>query len=128
MEVGEEEVVGKLKMYDLYNFIYYSKNKDGSVILPNGIKCDNISELYDYICISYLATFHLLTENKIYPKDMIPSNIFIHWLNDTSYYNNQNIKDCKYIIYNAFINFIIYFIYIRIIKKVYKIFIIFKIL
>ena len=85
---------------DLYNFIYYSKNKDGSVILPNGIKCDNISELYDYICISYLATFHLLTENKIYPKDMIPSNIFIHWLNDTSYYNNQNIKDCKYIIYN----------------------------
>ena len=85
---------------DLYNFIYYSKNKDGSIILPNGIKCDNISELYDYICISYLTTFHLLTENKIYPKDMIPSNIFIHWLNDTSYYNNQNIKDCKYIIYN----------------------------
>jgi hypothetical protein len=31
---------------DLYNFIYYSKNKDGSVILPNGIKCDYISELY----------------------------------------------------------------------------------
>ncbi len=84
---------------DLYNFIYYSKNKDGSVILPNGIKCDNISELYDYICISYLTTFHLLTENKIYPKDMNPSNIFIHWLNDTSYYNNQNIKDCKNIIY-----------------------------
>ena len=65
---------------DLFNYIYFSKNKDGSVILPNGIKCDNISELYDYICISYLATFHLLTENKIYPKDMDPSNIFIHWL------------------------------------------------
>jgi len=30
---------------DLYNYIYYSKNKDG-VILPNGIKCENISELY----------------------------------------------------------------------------------
>ena len=86
---------------DLYNFIYYSKNKNGSVILPNGIKCDNISELYDYICISYLATFHLLTENKIYPKDMDPSNIFIHWLNDTSYYNNENIKDCKNIIYKV---------------------------
>ena len=86
---------------DLYNYIYYSKNKDGSVILPNGIKCDNISELYDYICISYLATFHLLTENKIYPKDMDPSNIFIHWLNDTSYYNNENIKDCKNIIYKV---------------------------
>jgi len=86
---------------DLYNFIYYSKNKDGSVILPNGIKCDNISELYDYICISYLATFHLLTENKIYPKDMYIGNIFIHWLNDTSYYNNENIKNCKNIIYKV---------------------------
>ena len=86
---------------DLFNYIYFSKNKDGSVILPNGIKCDNISELYDYICISYLATFHLLTENKIYPKDMDPSNIFIHWLNDTSYYNNENIKDCKNIIYKV---------------------------
>ena len=102
---GEHILYDKHKSYittlkDLFNYIYFSKNKDGSVILPNGIKCDNISELYDYICISYLATFHLLTENKIYPKDMIPSNIFIHWLNDTSYYNNQNIKDCKYIIYN----------------------------
>jgi hypothetical protein len=86
---------------DLYNFIYYSKNKDGSVILPNGIKCDNISELYDYICISYLATFHLLTENKIYPDDMHNGNIFIRWLNDTSYYNNENIKDCKNIIYKV---------------------------
>lgn len=84
---------------DLFNYIYFSKNKDGSVILPNGIKCDNISELYDYICISYLATYHLLTENKIYPYDMHEGNIFIHWLNDKSYYNNQNIKDCKNIIY-----------------------------
>ena len=86
---------------DLYNYIYYSKNKDGTVILPNGIKCDNISELYDYICISYLATFHLLTENKIYPKDMDIGNIFIDWLNDTSYYNNENIKNCKNIIYKV---------------------------
>lgn len=86
---------------DLYNYIYYSKKKDGSVILPNGIKCDNISELYDYICISYLATYHLLTENKIYPQDMHNGNIFIHWLNDTSYYNNENIKDCKNIIYKV---------------------------
>jgi len=49
--------------------------------------------------ISYLATFHLLTENNIYPKYMVPSNIFIHWLNETSYYNNENIKNCKNIIY-----------------------------
>ena len=86
---------------DLFNYIYFSKNKDGSVILPNGIKCDNISELYDYICISYLATFYLLTENKIYPDDMHNGNIFIRWLNDTSYYNNENIKDCKNIIYKV---------------------------
>ena len=32
---------------------------------------------------------------------MDPSNIFIHWLNDTSYYNNENIKDCKNIIYKV---------------------------
>ena len=86
---------------DLFNYIYFSKNKDGSVILPNGIKCDNISELYDYICISYLATFHLLTKNKIYPQDLNNDNIFIHWINDISYYNNENIKDCKNIIYKV---------------------------
>lgn len=86
---------------DLFNYIYFSKNKDGSVILPNGIKCDNISELYDYICISYLATFHLLTKNKIYPQDIYDDNIFIHWLNDNSYYNNENIRDCKNIIYKV---------------------------
>jgi len=84
---------------DLFNYIYFSKNKDGSIILPNGIKCDNISELYDYICISYGATYHLLTTNKIYPQDIHEGNIFIHWLNDKSYYNNENIKDCKNIIY-----------------------------
>jgi len=88
-------------LQDLFNYIYFSKNKDGSVILPNGIKCDNISELYDYICISYLATYHLLTENKIYPQDMNDENIFIHWLDDISYYNYENIKDCKNIIYKV---------------------------
>jgi hypothetical protein len=104
-----EKVYGKNKKHksyittlqDLFNYIYFSKNKDGSVILPNGIKCDNISELYDYICISYLATYHLLTINKIYPQDMNDDNIFIHWLDDISYYNNENIKDCKNIIYKV---------------------------
>ena len=28
-------------------------------------------------------------------------NIFIHWINDISYYNNENIKDCKNIIYKV---------------------------
>jgi hypothetical protein len=108
MEVDLKNLSGNKKhksyittLKDLFNFIYFTKNKDGSVILPNGIKCSNISELYDYICISYLATYHLLTKNKIYPQDMHEDNIFIHWLNDTSYYNNENIKDCKNIIYKV---------------------------
>ena len=83
---------------DLFTYIHYSKNKDNTVILPNNIKC-NIDELYDYLCISYLATHHLLTENNIFPSDMHSANIFIHWLNDNSYYNDKNIKELKEIIY-----------------------------
>jgi hypothetical protein len=86
-------------LYELFKYIYYSKNKDGSVILPNGIKCDNISELYDSICISYLVTHQLLTDNNIYPSDLHSENIFIHWLNDNSYYNRENIKNVKEIVY-----------------------------
>jgi hypothetical protein len=84
---------------ELFTYIHYSKNTDGSVIFPNGIKCDNISELYDYISISYLATHQLLTNNHIYPIDMHSHNIFIHWLNDSSYYNGENIKNVKEIVY-----------------------------
>lgn len=86
---------------ELLNFIHYSKKSDGSVILPNGIKCDNISELFDYMCISYLATHELLTKNGIYPSDMHSGNIFIHWLNDNSYYNGSNIKNTKEIVYKV---------------------------
>jgi hypothetical protein len=83
---------------DLFTYIHYSKNKDDTVILPNNIKC-NIIELYDYLCISFLATYHLLTENNIFPSDAHPYNIFIEWLNDNSYYNDKNIKDIEEIIY-----------------------------
>lgn len=83
---------------DLFTYIHYSKNKDDIVILPNGIKC-NVSELYDYICISFLATHYLLSENNIFSSDMHASNLFIHWLNDSSYYNDKNIKDTKEIVY-----------------------------
>jgi hypothetical protein len=83
---------------DLFTYIHYSKNKNDTVTLPNGIKC-NIAEIYDNICISFLATHHLLTENNIFPSDMTASNIFIHWLNDNSYYNDVNIKELKEIIY-----------------------------
>lgn len=83
---------------DLFTYIHYSKNKNDTVTLPNGIKC-NITEIYDNICISFLATHHLLTENNIFPSDMVAPNIFIHWLNDNSYYNDVNIKELKEIIY-----------------------------
>jgi len=83
---------------DLFTYIHYSKNKDDNVILPNGVTC-NVVELYDYICISFLATHHLLTKNNIYQSDMHVSNLFIHWLNDNSYYNDKNIKNVKEIIY-----------------------------
>jgi hypothetical protein len=83
---------------DLFTYIHYKKNKDDNVILPNNIKC-NIVELYDYLCISYLATHHLLTENNIFPSDMHTGNIFIHWLNDNSYFNDKNIKNLKEITY-----------------------------
>lgn len=84
---------------ELFKYIHYSKIKD-TVILPNGVKC-NISKLYDYICISYLATHELLTKNNIYPCDINPDNIFIHWLNDNSYYGNQCIKNIKTISYKV---------------------------
>ncbi len=85
---------------DLFTYIYYKKEKDGTVDLPNGIKC-NITELFDYLCISYLATHQLLIENNIYPSDMHDKNIFIHWLNDNSYYGEKNIKDLEEIVYKV---------------------------
>ena len=82
-------------------YIYLQCNrKDGYVQLPNGIKC-NMSDLFDYICISYFATHHLLTENNILPLDLHPQNIFIHWLNEKSYYDNKNIINLQEIIYKV---------------------------
>jgi hypothetical protein len=87
-------------LHELFIYLHYKKRKDGSVELPNGEIC-NISELYDYMCISYLATHELLTQNNIFPSDMHSGNIFIHWLNDNSYYNDKNIKNIKEIIYKV---------------------------
>ena len=86
---------------ELLTFIHYSKNSDGSVILPNSIRCNDIAELFDYICISYLATHELLVKNGIYASDMHSSNIFIHWLDDLSYYDKTNIKNTKEIYYKV---------------------------
>lgn len=85
---------------NLFDYIHYKQNKDGTVVLPNGIKCD-IAELFDYLCISYLATHEFLTNNNIYPSDMHSGNIFIHWLNDNSYYDDKNIKNIKEIVYKV---------------------------
>jgi hypothetical protein len=84
---------------DLFTYIYINKKEDGTIILPNGILCKNISKLYDYMCISYLATHYQLTQNNIYPIDMHPENIFVHWLNDASHYEGNNIKKVKNIVY-----------------------------
>ncbi len=98
-ELGENFTSTIATLADLFTYIYYSKNKNGSVVLPNGIKCDNISKLFDYLCISYLATHQLLTENGIYPSDMHAKNIFIHWLNEKSFYGDKKIKNIKEIVY-----------------------------
>lgn len=85
---------------ELFDYIHYKKNKNGTVILPNGIKC-NIAELFDYLSISYLATHEFLSNNNIFPSDMHSGNIFIHWLNENSYYKEKNIKNLKEIIYKV---------------------------
>ena len=74
------------------------KNQNDTVLLPNNITC-NIIELYDSLCISYLATHYMLTKNNIYPSDNSPNNLFIHWLNDNSYHNDKNIKNLTEIVY-----------------------------
>lgn len=94
-------------LYDLLQYIKYSRNMDGSVVLPNGIKC-NISELVDNILISYFITYYLLNINNVYPSDLHAKNIFIHWLNKKSYYKTKNIQNIEEVFY--FIN-----------KKYYKI-------
>jgi hypothetical protein len=87
-------------LVDLFSYIHYAK-KNNSVTFPNGIKCNDISELFDFISISYLATHHLLTENNIYPCDMHAGNVFIHWLDDNSYYDGKCIKNVEEIIYKV---------------------------
>lgn len=82
---------------ELLCYIHYNRKGD-IVMLPNDIEC-SILELYDYICISFFTTWHLLTINNIFPSDMHCSNIFIHWLNDKSYFNNKSAKDVTHITY-----------------------------
>lgn len=86
-------------LHDLLAYMHYSE-KNGIVTLPNNVKCKT-EELYDYLCISFFATHRLLTNNNIYPSDNHPGNMFIHWLSDTSYHNDRNIKNVKQIIYDV---------------------------
>jgi len=85
-------------LFDLLLYIKYLRNIDGTITLPNGIKC-YIYELVDYISISYLVTYHLLNLNNVFPSDLSLNNIFIHWFNKTSYYNFTNIQNTQEIIY-----------------------------
>lgn len=83
---------------ELFAYIHYNKKQDGSVDLPNGINCQ-VYKLFDYFSITYLATYHLLTENGIFPYDLHISNLFIHWLNDKSFYKGKSIENVKKIVY-----------------------------
>jgi hypothetical protein len=69
-------------------------------VLPNGVVCD-VPKLVDYICISYLHTYNLLFDNGIALFDMSLDNIFIHWLNDSSYMGERNIKNTEFIYYKS---------------------------
>lgn len=84
----------------LYSLLEYVKltSINGIVTLPNNEKCD-VAELCDYLTISYLHTFILLSENNITLLDMHFSNIFLHWLHKNSYCGTKNIKSIKHIAY-----------------------------
>lgn len=81
----------------LASYIYYKREGD-LITFPNKIKC-NVIELFDYLTISYLATYHKLVINNVYPKDLHTGNFFIHWLNKDSYFQNENIEKLEYITY-----------------------------
>jgi len=82
---------------NLLRYIFLTK-KENEVGLPNGKKV-NIIKLVDNLCISYLHTHNLLQKNNIILSDMHSSNIFIHWLNDNSYLDDEYVGDTKYIYY-----------------------------
>jgi hypothetical protein len=84
-------------MGQLYEYIYMNQTGD-NIVLPNNEKC-NITELLDYIAISYLVTHDLLEKNNMSLSDMHSDNIFLHWLNADSYMGDKNISNTKYIYY-----------------------------
>lgn len=86
-----------LKDLLLYIYAFYDKNTM-KIKLPNDIECDVI-KLIDYIIISIIHTCKILYENNIFAKDLHFDNIFIHWLNKRSYFDDINLKDLKYIYY-----------------------------
>lgn len=73
---------------------------DGYVTLPNGHKCD-INKLIDQFIISYVHTHKVLFEAGISLKDMHMDNIFIHWLNKSSWLGDKYIGDVKKICYRV---------------------------
>ena len=97
---GSDEKIFKSNLgtlTDLMKYILLKRDQD-KVVLSNGEKCD-IVKLMDYLCISYIHTHNLLYKHNIIISDMYFNNIFIHWLNENSYMDNQYIGDTKYIYY-----------------------------
>ena len=85
---------------DMCLYINIKSGANDEMILPNKVTC-NVIELLDYMAISYLVTYDLMTKFNIHLLDMHPDNIFIHWLNKNSFMADQYIGNTKYIFYKV---------------------------
>lgn len=84
-------------LHDLLKYMILNKKED-MVTLPNEQTC-NIVELINYLVISYIHTNGLLNKNNITPHDMHLFNVFVHWLNKSSYLDDEYIGDLEFIYY-----------------------------
>lgn len=89
--IRDEYSTNIITLKDLFAYIYFNK-KGSTATLPNGLKC-NVSKLFDYISISYLATYDFLIQNGVYPSDMHFENIFIRWFISMPDFENRKATD-----------------------------------
>lgn len=115
VEITEDKIIYPYLMAKNYKYIpkqytrlttlgdlltYISNTYDnGHVKLPNN-KSANVTQLIDELYISFIHTAYLLYKKyKILLNDQHSNNIFLHWLDDDSYYGKKNIKNTKHIYY-----------------------------
>lgn len=87
----------------LYNFTKYISLNTHTNKIPayqkNKFIDIDVTKLFDFITFSIIYTRNYLTENNIHTFDMSTNNIFIHWLNKSSYMGDKYIGDAEYIYY-----------------------------